>query len=378
MLELRDFRERKNIKEEVRLAQKLKRVLESLYDSTKYYNIIDHALAAYLLGREKEVLEELPDNPRNLREALATLFVASDSERALRAVEILEKRYKKRLISTLLYLVIALDILLDKKLFAVSKRLYDLLREVNIVSTILPGEDAYIAFAVFERAAQSLEVPLLSVRIEEEPETALRILVDFAIRRSRKELDFAEYQSVLSWISAQLKEELYSESFDDIESFSAEIPPLLFFSPARLYVVWKFLWKARKLEVALPSYVLDEKNRERLIEFLRKKKRNESLKLKALSLLEDFYLTVILTATTTLASLVVQSVFKLAIPLLNVIPIIAIITIILVNIAKKYAEKIMKKVKNKIPGFSSIKNKRKEIELRLRDIENSLERYMGI
>lgn len=237
------------MREEARLARKLREVLESLYDSTRHYNIVDHALAAYLLRREGEVLGELPDSPRNLREALATLLVANDAKRALKAVEVLERRYRKRLKSTFPYSVIALDILLDRGLYEPAGRLYAALRGAGVASISAPAEDAYVAFAVLERAARSLgTAPPARGRVGERPEAAFRALVDFALRGDREALGRAEYRSVLGWISTRLEERRYVETCDGIEVFSAEIPPPLFFSPARLYAVWKFLTRALGLE----------------------------------------------------------------------------------------------------------------------------------
>jgi len=384
MLKLKPFNEKKDeVREEVILAEKLKSMLENLYESTRYYNIVDHALTSYLLLIEKEVHDALPDNPKSFREALATLFVTNSSQRALRSIEILEKRYKSRLTNSLPYSVIALDILLDKDLLEAARRLYNLLCEVKIENVTMPSEDAYISSAIIERAARSLEMSPSSVRIVEMYNVALKILVDFVMKENQKKMDYLEYQPILRWIRTQLTEERYSESYNDIESFSAEIPPPLFFSPLRLYVVWKFLWKALELKVAPSNYVLDEKDRKFLIESLRKKEHKATLKLKFWNFLEGFYLTIISGTVSSFAYYVLQVVFRQVIPVLFLVPIIipSAITLfieVVEKVFKTYAEENVRKLKVAIPGFSSIENKRRKAELELRIVKNSLKRYAEV
>lgn len=375
MLELQRRKKRENMKETIHLAQKLEEILENLYDSTRYYNIVDHALVAYLLRREKEVLRELPDNPRNLREALATLLVTDNAKHALKAVEILEKRYKKRLKNTFPYSVIALDILLDKGFFEPAKRLYIILDKTHITNITAPSEDAYILFAIFERTARSLGILFVNEELREKPDQAFRTMVDFVIRGKRKVLNYTEYRSILGWINAQLKEKYYTETYDDIETFNAEIPPPLFFSPARLYVVWKFLLRTLKFKVVPPSYVLDDSTRQILIDTLKKKRQYERYKLKFLNFVENFLLTIAVVVISITVDITTQAMIKIAVPL----PFIATIIVgAIVGAIEKYTERKLRKFKLYVPGFSIIENKRKKVELRLNKIEKWLEKYTKI
>jgi len=98
--------------------------------------------------------------------------------------------------------------------------------------------------------------------------------------------------------------------------------------------------------------------------------------------LEGFYLTIISVILSSFTYYILQVVFRQVIPELLLVPIIPSSITLLIEIIEKvfktYTEENVKKIKAAIPGFSLIGNKRKDVELELRVVKNSLKKYAEV
>ena len=355
----------KGIPEELKLLHTLEEIIRMLYDFSKY-NLIEHSMTAYLLGEEKDILVKLPKTPNTIREGLATLFVARN-EKLLKAIEILERRYKQRLKTTFPYPVIALDILLDKGLTDIARRLYRLLLDINIIEFNAPIEDEYIVWAILKRATRELKEKLSVGPFIRELDTPIRIMVDIAIMKSRDKLDYKEFKSVIKWINEQLSEEKYNEFYDDVEMLEIRVPPRLLFSPIQLYLVWKFLKNVLRFELVPPSRVLGENERQLLIKALERKKLLITLKIKVLNFIYDFQITIITILIMISLILLIKSLFFLFLP--------PFVSVIFEVGAKRYIEEKIRKIKNKIPWCSRIKEKIDTLQRELDQINQAIEKH---
>jgi len=358
--------------EAIQVERRLRKVLEDLYESSYHYPV-EHALTAHLLERDREISDKIPDPPRNREEAIVTLFVSTNPEHLLHAIEVLEKHYIRKLYLVFSYLVIALDRLLDSGLIQPAKRLYEILTKTNLSDLYVPVEDRYIIYSVFQRAAQTLAlkpVPLRSIDAEEEVDDRFKTIVDIAINQTAKELEYQKYQSVLDWISRQLKQNRYSEIYDEVETLPAEIPPPLFFSPARLYVVWKFLRRAVKLRVAPQKYVLDEECRRFLLKTLVKKRRYMSIKLSFMKGFEKFIFTLLSTSIMIIA----RFIFRLKILSWPLVIQLIVFAIVEFSIGR-YMRDVLERIRVPLITFFKIKMKQEELKVEIEKLDRWIKKH---
>ncbi|MEM2514542.1 MAG: hypothetical protein QXR45_08740 [Candidatus Bathyarchaeia archaeon] len=351
------------------LIEKFEKLLEDLYEASKSGNIVDHALVAHLLGREKEVLRRLVNQKDSFSSALATLLVSEEQDFILRIIKVLEEKFQNRLVYGFPYTIIALDRFLDKGFLKASRSIFELLSN-NLDKSLVPKDEMYIVVTIFERAANSLQINFPSLRetVEMRLKDALMVLTDFALKEKLEKLSYQDYQAIINWIKIQLSESYYSEDQDDIEIFNIKVPPPLFFSPLRLYLVWKFFNKVSRDYKLVPyKYTLDDESRRFFIELLKKEKTKKAIEVAILKGIEDFFLTLIIALSSFISSyLIIDNLLNQILePSFHSI-IIAFISSLVAAVFEKFSEGV-KGYKHKIFGKirSALEERKNYVEMLL-------------